>query len=275
MDKNRNITLTPEQLNKLKEYIKKEFGIALDDKQLLRAKKRLENVMISNGFELFLPFYHQLRFNKQNNLIQDLINAVTINETYFWREHEQFTILSTTVLPHIAKTKQHIRILVAPVSSGEELYSIMFSILDEANVIQKKDIEILGIDIDSNMINRAKEAKYSKRSIEKLPKKFLDKYFTKKNELYILDQNLSRSVKFLQANIFDKNFIKKLGKFDIIFSRNMLIYFDTEQKKEVLDIFYTMLDKDGILFLGHADANEIDRSKFNSYKKGLHVYTKI
>ena len=274
MDKS-SVDLSLEELKRLKIFIKKEFGIALDDKQLLRAKKRIENVLISNGFELFSPFYHQLRFGGDTTLKQDLINAITINETYFWREHEHFSILAQEVLPKVAQNQEHIRILVAPTSSGEELYSIMFAILDEGSVIKKRDIEMVGIDIDSNMIAKAKEGLYSRRSVEKLPKPFLERYFKKEGELYRLHRTLRQSSTFLQRNIFDKEAISKLGRFDIIFSRNMLIYFDMEQKREVLDIFYTLLKDDGLLFLGHADANGIDKSRFRAYQSGSHIYQKV
>ena len=273
MDK--KLDLTQPELEKLAHYIKKEFGIALNKEQLIRTKKRIENLLESHNFVNFTQFYHQIRFAKNEDLIQELINAVTVNETYFWREHEQFEILANEVLPQIAKKQHHIRILVAPSSSGEELYSIMFAILKEAKVIETRQIEIVGIDIDSNVIAKARKALYSKRSIEKLPKEFLNRYFTQVGQMYQLDEELAQSVKFLQGNIFDTHFTKSLGNFDIIFSRNMLIYFEKEQKREVLERFYEMLNDDGVLFLGHADANEINNTQFHSYKSGFRVYKKV
>ena len=271
------IDLTFEQLKKLAEYIHKEAGIFLEEEKLRRFKRKIEAIFIKNHVEDFNTFYHQLRFMHNEKFIQELINAVTVNETYFWREHEQFHILVKEVLPLYVKTSsiETIRILVAPTSSGEELYSLMLSILEDEQLLNSLNIELIGIDIDSQMVAKAKQGIYTKRSVEKLPHTLLKKYFHKIGDLYQLDKKLIKSVHFTQVNIFDTQAMSKLGKFDIIFSRNMLIYFNQIDKQKAYTLFYNLLKERAYLFLGHADANKIDKSKFQAMKNGLHIYRKI
>ena len=275
MDK--KIDLTTDELEKLALFLQKRIGVHLQSAKLLRFKRKIEDILVQRGIENFNTFYHQLRFMQNEELIQDLINAVTVNETYFWREHEQFTTLVKELLPKFLKNGMmpHVRILVSPCSSGEELYSIMLAILEEKNLIEKLNIEIVGIDIDSAMIDKAKKAYYTKRSIEKLPKGMLERYFTQVGNLYQLKDEIRKGAHFMQANIFDDTLLKRLGTFDIIFSRNMLIYFNKEDKQRAYQIFHQLLKDDGCFFLGHADANEIDKRLFSAVKSGFHLFKRI
>ncbi len=264
--------LSKQELERLASFVKKEFGISFDEQKLKRFSKKIETLMRKHGIDDFNIFYHKVRYGKDEVLLQELINTVTINETYFWRESEQFHILAEEILPKIAKKRHKIRILVAPTSSGEELYSIMFAIMEEGSVIQKCDIEMVGIDIDSSVIRKAKVGLYTRRSVEKLPRHILEKYFKKVGDYYKLDDFFINNAKFLQANIFDESLPQKLGVFDIIFSRNMLIYFDQSEKQKAYEIFLRLLQPDGYLFLGHADANGIDKNIFKAVKNGFHIY---
>jgi len=276
MDNNKNeIELSFEEMKKLADFLKKQIGIYLDDDKIKRFKKKIELLMIKYNIDNFSTFYHKIRFVKDEELLEELINSVTVNETYFWREYQQFIILAHEVLAELVKRKTNIKILVAPTSSGEEVYSIMFAILDENNIIKQANIEIVGIDIDSNMIKKAQTGLYTSRSLEKLPKKMMEKYFTKVGGLYQIDNSFKENVQFLQANIFDENLVGKLKTFDVVFSRNMLIYFDKKEKEKVFSVFHQMLNPKGYLFLGHADANGIDKTMFQPIKSGLHIYQKI
>ena len=265
-----------EQLGKIADLIRKEAGITLDEKRLMRFRRKIEEVAEKNALFDFSAFYHRLRYQKDHELLQEIVNAVTINETYFWRESDQFEYLARELLPCYINGKEmrHVRILVAPCSSGEEVYSIMFAILDNEKILERLNIEIVGIDIDSSMIQKARDAVYSPRSVEKLPRKYLHSYFQKVGGFYHLKKELRILATFLQANIFNETLQEKLGRFDIVFSRNMLIYFNDEDKQKTFEIFHTLLKPGGVLFLGHADANRIDRKLFVPIAKGSHIYRK-
>jgi chemotaxis protein methyltransferase CheR len=268
------------ELEKLAIFLQKRVGIVMDKQKLARFSRKIEDVINKYNFEDFGSFYHAVRFYKNEAITQDLINAVTVNETYFWRENEQFKILAQEILPRYIEKEAlafapTVRILVSPCSTGEEVYSIMFAILEVPDLIEKINIEIVGIDIDSHVIQKAQQGLYSKRSVEKLPAHMRQKYFTQVGAYYKIDESFCKAATFMQANIFDTSLVNKLGSFDILFSRNMLIYFSIADKQRAFETFYKLLKPQGYLFLGHADANQIDKMKFQPLKLRSHIYQKV
>jgi chemotaxis protein methyltransferase CheR len=241
---------------KLRDLIYRRSGIYIDDKKYESLSSKIDKIMEKNGLRNFREMFHQLRFKKDNALFQEIINAVTVNETYFFRENHQFISLINEVLVEIDKEKtgnESIKILCAPSSTGEEAYSIALHLIDEGELIEKRDFELVGIDIDSNVINKAKKGLYTERSIKFVPKHLLKEYFTQKGNFYEIDDFLKDVVDFRVVNIMDRYALKRLGKFDVIFSRNMLIYFDDQSRKEVAMNFYEILNNGGYIFLGHAE----------------------
>ena len=270
-------TLKDDELQKLAKFLHRQSGLFLSAQKLQRLKRKILDVFREHNIENFSNFYHRVKHLHEDALIQDLISAVTINETYFWREHAQFELLIREVLPDYIESKKlnTVRILVAPCSSGEEVYSVMLAILTKPILLEKLNIELVGVDIDSKMIEKAKRGLYSKRSVAKLPKNLLETYFTKIGEFYKIDDNLRKNAHFEQVNIFDAEATLVLGKFDVLFSRNMLIYFNEQDKQRSFEIFYNLLHQKGYLFLGHADANSLKKEFFVPLKKGKHLYKKV
>lgn len=223
--------------------IQKEFGLDYSKQEYITMRK-LERFSLKNGMYSFEELQQQLH----NSLAckQKLLNRLTIGETYFYRE-----ITHLKLLVNLMKQKKITRILSAPSSSGEEVYSILLFL--QEHFFQTPNIEIIGIDINSEAIELAKEALYSKRSISFLPQNLLEKNFILQGNKYKVNPIFKKYTSFYTINIFDTQALQTLGKFEIIFCRNMLIYFNDEQKKEVLNNLKTLLVKDGILFLGHAD----------------------
>jgi len=243
---------------KMSEYIYRKSGIYLE---LSKHYDKIEKYINTRSKELeldnFRKYFFLLRFDdKDGTEFQSLMNAVTVNETYFFREHEQFEVLVNHVLPQLDRIRpdsEPLRILSAPSSTGEEPYSMVLYLLEEAGLIENRDIEIIGIDIDSNVIKKAQDGKFSERSVHAIPPAQVAKYFKKVGFSYNLIDDLIGTVEFKVVNIFERSEIRDLGKFDVIFSRNMLIYFDDASKKEVAMNFYDMLKPDGFVFLGHAE----------------------
>lgn len=250
--------LSKENFLKLSEFIYRKSGVYLDkDKHFDKLAKYIDARSKALGFENFRKYFFTLRFeDKEGKEFQELMNAITVNETYFFREKEQMEVMANSILHKLHKNMHEsktIRILSAPCSSGEEAYSIVLHIVEEGNIVEKRDIEVVGIDIDSSVIKKAKVADYSERSIHAIPKDVLSKWFKKSEKGYMLDDELHGSVDFQVVNVFDREQMRKLGKFDVIFSRNMLIYFDDASRKEVAMTFYDMLNPGGYIFLGHAE----------------------
>ena len=250
--------LSKENFEKMSEYIYRKSGIFLEiDKHYEKLAKYIDRRAKEVGVDSFRKYFYTLRFeDKSGNEFQELMNAMTVNETYFYREKEQFEVLVEHVLPKLHATLPKdvpLRILSAPSSTGEEPYSIVLHILEEGKIVEERDIEIVGIDIDSTVISKAQAGKYSERSIHAIPRPVLNKWFKKKALGYELIEDLIGTVDFKVVNIFNRNEIRQLGKFDIIFSRNMLIYFDDASRKEVAMTFYDILNPGGYVFLGHAE----------------------
>jgi len=269
-----------DEYRKFLTFLNIQTGIFIEkDKFESLYKKKLEKFIQEKGFSSFKEFYKKLVFSKDENLLQEVINLFTVNETYFFREKYQFDTLINYVLPHLDEIRpknESINILCAPVSTGEEIYSIAILLLEEGNLIKKRDFLLLGIDIDSNVIKKAKEGIYSKRSVSKLPPEIIEKYFDFDGKFYRLKPIVKNAVNFRVVNVLDKYALKRLGVFDVIFSRNMLIYFDEKSKREVIANFYSILKDNGYLFLGHAEQIPSDISLFKRVKIGeSFIYEKV
>ncbi len=250
--------LSKENFAKIGEFIYRKSGIFLEEeKHFDKIAKYIDKRAAELGMDSFRKYFFRLRFDdKDGEEFQELMNAVTVNETYFFREKDQFEVLVNRILPELHERMpagKPLRILSSPCSTGEEPYSIILHIVEEGKVVEERDIEVVGIDIDSTVIQKAKAARFTERSVHAIPKPILSKWFVKKGLGWELGEELQGTVDFHVANVFDKTQMRKLGKFDVIFSRNMLIYFDDASRKEVAMTFYDMLNPGGYVLLGHAE----------------------
>ena len=266
-------------LKKLRDFIAVRFGIYIDDSKLLSIyTRKLKKLMEKFGYTSLYDFYRDIVFEKNPELINALIETITVNETYFFREEYQFEVLAKHILPELHRIRpkdETINILSAPCSTGEEVYSIAIYILEEGRIIKERDIMLLGIDIDKSAIEKAKKGIYPPRSVQKVPAHILSKYFERVGNYYKVKDFLREAVNFKVANVLDKYQMKRLGKFDVIFSRNMLIYFDEKTRREVLANFYNILKPNGYLFLGHAEKIPAGLTLFKQVKIGnVYLYKK-
>ncbi len=265
--------LSTENFEKIGEFIYRKSGIHLEkEKHYDKLAKYIDKRAVELEVDNFRKYFFKLRFDDKDGIeFQELMNAVTVNETYFFREKDQFEVLVESILPDLDKImpkNRPLRILSSPCSTGEEPYSMILHIVEEGELIERRDVEVVGIDIDSTVIEKAQKARYTERSVHAIPKDILGRWFVKKNLGYQLGDDLMGTVDFQVANIFDKQMMRKLGKFDVIFSRNMLIYFDDASRKEVAMTFYDMLNPGGYVLLGHAEYMSRIVSVFNAKKMG-------
>lgn len=245
--------MNEQTITQLLRRIGNEIGIVLSrQSDHDRIKRYLDNGGV-------MPLVHE-------PLPSELINLVTTNETYFEREAHHFDYLINTILPEFnnLSSSRPIRILCAPCSSGEEPYSIALRIL-ESSKRSSRPIEIIGIDISEEVINKAKLGLYSKRSVHSLSPDILSRYFTEEKGYYRILPLNGVHIQFKAGNLFDTSLWNSLGEFDVIFSRNMMIYFDKEKNKELLTQFKKHLN--GYLIMGHADDHIQAREVFTS----LHI----
>lgn len=181
------------------------------------------------------------------SLKQELIDYLTVNETYFFRETEQIE----EMIEKAKKLGFKIEILCAPSSSGDEPYTIAIMLLEAG--FSPKDFHIVGIDISESIIIKAKNAIYNERNLYRVGQKIKNKYFYMKEGKYFLKEIVKENVSFRCVNIFDET-VANLRKFDFIFSRNMMIYFDHKTKIKAKNILQKLLKRpEESIYFGHAD----------------------
>lgn len=199
--------------------------------------------------------------------MSEVINLLTVNETYFFRESRQIYFLAD----EIASNKRSYRVLCAPGSTGEEPYTIAIALLEKN--IPAHLIEIVSLDINSDVKLAAERGCYNERSLHKMSLPLRDKYFTSKNGEFCVNSDVKKMVKFQTMNIFDE-LLFTLGKFDVIFSRNMLIYFEEPVVEKAIKRLARMAkDRDTMFFFGHADFVKSPPKLTEHYKNGVKYYT--
>ena len=204
-----------------------------------------------------------IRYLEENPLEWDLlIEVLTINETYFYREDKQLSIYKEIILPQLMECSSNrpIKIWSAACSTGEEPYSLAI-MTAESGKYTSNDVKIIGTDINKKVLEIAKDASYNKRSLSfrRIPERWLQTYFNETSISYDVKDSIKEMVHFNYLNLLDAAENNRYEEYDVIFCRNVLIYFDEETVKKVVTAFYHALKKGGYLFLGHAETI----SKFN------------
>lgn len=277
-----NTELSEEVFDSLRVYIHKACGIDLKPEKKYLIKQRLEPVLRQQKISSFTELAQKLNVYHPDELRDDVIMAMTTNETSFFRDKKPFEAFKNTILPEledIIKERKNrpynrkgpkVNIWCAATSTGQEPYSIAM-LIDEyiskkiGSPISLDDFGITATDIDSNALAKAMSGEYTNLEVARgLPLEFQTKYF-KKNDIsntWSLDNKIKNLVDFKRLNLIE-NF-NNLGGFDVIFCRNVLIYFDINQKRKILDSFYNILSNDGILILGGSESMYELSDKFRS-----------
>jgi len=208
-----------------------------------------------------------------------LINAFTINETYFYREEHQLQALSAEILPEIVRAKRPgdlVRIWSMPCSTGEEAYSLAIWLLENWPLVDAYNVEIVGSDVDTSALKHAQEGRFGMRSLARLPAKVRESYFEAErgHRRKIID-DLRESVRFVGANIVDRGSLTGLGRFDVILCRNLLIYFDDEARLLAVNNLYESMNAGAFICLGHSESMARITDRFELVRlNGAIVYRK-
>jgi len=252
------ITITDDDFERFREFFYRKTGIMFDQSKRYFVDRRLIERIKATGNNSFKSYFIFLRLESSGKELQNLINALTINETYFFREEYQFQCMVNRKLPEIVLRKRRgdiIKIWSIPSSTGEEPYSVAIYLLEYWKDIDKWDIEIISSDIDTNALENAKKGIYSERSVQNLPKSIIQKYFRYLgNGYYQICEELRNSVEFTRVNIVDTNETKRYRGFDIVFCRNLLIYFDDLSRKIAVENLYDTMNPGGFICLGHSES---------------------
>jgi chemotaxis protein methyltransferase CheR len=250
--------LSDSDFERFREYFYKRTGIQFAASKRYFVDKRVDTCIRNGGFAGFAAWFAALRLSESSALLQDLINQLTVNETYFLREDYQFDALLNWVLPQVLAVRGRfgpVRILSLPCSTGEEPYSIALRLLEEWDRIDEVDVEIHGADIDSDVLQRAAHASYGERSLHRVSGPWLAKHFTAVgSDRYQLNEDIRGAVTLHRVNICDTPSMRPFRDFDVIFCRNVLIYFDELSSRRAAENLYGALRPGGYLFLGHSES---------------------
>lgn len=251
------LTITKEDFGRFQEFFYRKTGIQFEDSKRYFVDKRLIERVEATDSGTFRNYFMMLRFEASGEELQLLTNLMTVNETYFFREEYQFQCLVSSMLGEITRHKTStgpVRIWSVPSSSGEEPYSIAIYLLEHWPGIHQWDVEIISSDIDTEILSRARQGKYSARSVQHLPPKILAKYFEVQGDSYQVVDELRQSVEFTRVNLMNPADVRPYRDFDVIFCRNLLIYFDDLSRRQAADTFFDALNPGGFLCLGHSES---------------------
>ena len=243
----------------LRDFIHDYCGIFFDDGSKFLLERRLNRRLEQHQLKSFEEYYHFLRYDrKREEEIVVLVDNLTTNETYFFREVAQLKAFSGEILPELRSRntgKKSLRIWSAGCSTGEEPYTIAILLLESGNWWRDWQVEIMGSDINQRVLHTARKGMYKKGSHRATPPDMLRKYFIEEGKGdYRINDAVRQLVSFSYVNLLDPFKTSLIRDLDIIFCRNVIIYFDRNAKKKVIGTFYDKLQEGGYLLLGHSES---------------------
>ena len=245
-----------QSLTLLRDLIEEVTGNFYSDQNLDLLGMKLENRLAELGLLTFLDYYYLLRYDPAREQEWPLLeSAITVNETYFWREASALELVARELLPEIrARQKRAPRIWHAACASGEEPYSMVMA-LQEAGQFEKGPVDMLATDIDRKVLEMARYAIYRERSVRLLPPEWLDSYFEAlPGERWALKPQLAGRVSFRHLNLIDGSELERLPNYDLIFCRNVLLYFRPQRVLELLQRLKRLLTPGGWLVVGASES---------------------
>jgi chemotaxis protein methyltransferase CheR len=248
--------LSPEYLRSLCAFVYRRTGISYDESKRYYLERRVADRMALLGLNTVGNYMARLETDRAE--AEAIINAITVNETYFYREDHQLRCLGNSLLPEIVARRRPgdlVRIWSVPCSTGEEPYSIAIWLLENWKLVDAYNIEIVGSDIDTQVLAAAARGAYGPRALARLTPDLLDRYFEPPaGETRAIINDLRESVTFTPVNLTDAATLMAQGRFDVIFCRNVLIYFDNESRLTTVDNLFDALLPGGFICLGHTES---------------------
>jgi chemotaxis protein methyltransferase CheR len=254
------IKIAPAELKLIAQYIQTITGIYLDESKSYLFETRLSSIAEANGCKSYQELHNKSKTDPSKKIEKEIIDAITTNETLFFRDKGPFELLQHKILPEVidlrssqSSPKTRIKIWSAASSTGQELYSIAIVIKELLNELSNYSFTLFGTDISDAAITQASYGKYNRFEIERgLDRKYLQKYFTLFGDSWKIKDEIRAMVNFKQLNLMQP--FTSLGKFDIIFCRNVAIYFTLEDRKKLFTKIADSLADDGYLVIGSTES---------------------
>ncbi len=255
----KEFVLSDREFDEIRSVIKELTGINMGDSKRQLIYRRLGSRLKATNISTFKGYLDYLKKGDPSEL-EEFTNAVTTNLTSFFREKHHFDYLAKTIVPKIVASKgsatRRLRIWSAGCSTGEEPYSIAITLKESLGNLAKWDAKILCTDLDSEVLNTCKGGIYAQQRVEKIPENQLRRWFMKSRtdtgEFVKVSPELQDLITFKQLNLMHDWPMK--GRFDVIFCRNVIIYFDKPTQRVLMDRYAEVLEDDGYLILGHSES---------------------
>jgi chemotaxis protein methyltransferase CheR len=267
-----SMKISDTDFKRLYEMMESKYGINLKQKQVL-IEGRLSNTITQRGFKDFNSFLNMVFADRSGTEMIGLLNKLTTNHTYFMREEEHYKYMKEVVLPYFEKTKTDRRVYLwsAASSSGEEPYTNIMQLLEYFGTKSAIwNLSTLATDISQRVLDIAKAGIYHKESMSKLPDSWKKKYFKPvENDCFKVAPDVMKRVEYKTFNLMDK-IPFRMYPFDLIFCRNVMIYFEMQVKIDLVNRLYDTLRPGGYLFVGHAESIPRDKTKFEYVKPAIY-----
>lgn len=236
----------------IRDFIYERTGVWYTEDRTMILENRLSGRLAATGSHGYRDYYYLLSYGDSAE-VQAAIDAVTNNETYFFREVAQLEASAALVGAAVAK-RGFARVLSAGCASGEEPYSLAMLLHEKGLLAAGSKVEIVGIDINTSVLERARAARYGANSFRSTEGRYIDGYFEMRNGQMELAPDLRRATTYAHLSILDTERLKRMGPFDVVLCRNVLIYFDERAKRSAIESLQSVLKPGGHLFLGHSES---------------------
>lgn len=264
------MAISDKDFEQLRDFIYNICGMYFHTTKKYFLESRLTRRMEATGAKTYQDYYLLLKSPRGSEELKFLMDEITTNETYFFRNVPQLAALENKLLPEIVETKnkmgfRKLRIWSAASSSGEEAYTMAMILLEKrATLLKDWIIEIVGTDINETVIAQAKEGVYNAYSVRNIPDMYKRKYIREDNGKFILSPDVKKFVTFNKLNLYEDSKMIFMKSFDFIFCANVLIYFDTASKSKVVQHFYNNLQPYGYFFVGQSESLHGVNDKFKT-----------
>lgn len=254
---NHHLDLPDDVFRQLRDGIYKRTGMYFADSSKYLVQKRLSPRAKELNFDSFQKYFYFLQYDpRAESEFDQIYDLVTTNETYFFREPAQLTAFTEEIVPELLanRTVQKVRIWSAGCSTGEEPYSIAM-LLAEAGLYERASFEIFASDINQQVLAKARKGHYRENAFRATSANLRDKYFVREPDgSWRISDEIRNRVQFGRLNLYDETRVSLLGHLDVVFCRNVIIYFDDASKRVVVKNFYNRLVEGGYLLLGHSES---------------------
>lgn len=253
-------TLSEPTFNQLRALIREHVGISFRDNKRYLLESRVRSRLLACQVEDYEAYVRYLRENKNSREMTHLVNAVTINETSFYRNPAQFEALAQDLLPTLIAQRRRegtrrVRLWSAACSTGDEAYSLAIIIKERLKPrFPHVQFDIVATDIDTDVLDTARAGRYRARAVRNVPTAYLHKLFQRDGDAYVLHSSVRDMVTFRQLNLVDPAAMRSMRNFDVVMCANVLIYFNESKKKRVLQSLRRALRPGGYLFVGGSEA---------------------